>query len=157
MRKYYWKFMMAKCQQLDFYTNGEKGGAGYFVNYDPEGVNPFARTAPVLRAFWNKLTDYGNLWFEGRIASGPGDHQLVLSSDREAVAYCSSGTGDEDVRFESGMLELRDLAVADGEYIVEIVDPETGVSDTRSVSIGSGKADLMLPAFTDDIAVHVYR
>ena len=51
MRKYYWKFMMAKCQQLDFYTKGEKDGFGYFVNYNPEGINAFEETAPLLRNF----------------------------------------------------------------------------------------------------------
>jgi hypothetical protein len=67
MRKYYWKFLMARCQQLDFYTKGEKDGFGYFVNYDPEGVNAFSHTAPVLRRFWDALIDYGSLWFSGSV------------------------------------------------------------------------------------------
>jgi len=157
MRKYYWKFTMAKCQQLDFYTKAEKDGFGYFVNYDPEGVNAFEKTAPHLRTFWNALIDFGNLWFQGRVDRGPGEHQYVLSSVEEAVVYCSSATGEEGVGYESQTIQVHELALGDGSYVAEITDPAAGVIDTRSVSAKDGKFELDLPAFMDDIAVHVYQ
>ncbi|MCZ6636505.1 MAG: hypothetical protein O7G87_24170 [bacterium] len=157
MRKYYWKFMLAKCQQLDFYTKGKKDGFGYFVNYDPEGVNAFTKTAPILRNFWNTLIDYGNLWFQGRVTAGPGEHQYILSSDREAIVYCSSATGVEGQQFDREELRVADLALEDGGHQVEVVDPSTGTMQTEDIVVQNGELVVQLPGFTDDIAVHVYR
>ena len=156
MRKYYWKFMMAKCQQLDFYTKGEKDGFGYFVNYNPEGVNEFEKTAPVLRSFWNSLVDYGDLWFQGRITSGPGDHQYVLSSKQEAVIYWSSATDVRGHAFDSQELRVADLELEDGEYHLELFSPSSGSIQTQQIEIRSGELWTNLPAFTDDIAIHIY-
>lgn len=156
MRKYYWKFMMAKCQQLDFYTKGEKDGFGYFVNYNPEGINAFEETAPLLRNFWDSLTDYGNLWFRGSVTSGPGDHQYVLSSKQEAVIYCSSATAVEGHAFESQKLRVTDLELENGSYDLELFAPSAGSIQTQPIEIRNGELWIDLPTFTDDIVVHIY-
>lgn len=157
MRKYYWKFTMAKCQQLDFYTKSDKDGFGYFVNFPPEGVNAFENVAPVLRTFWDALVGYGSLGFDGEILSGPGSHRYVLSSDKEAVCYCSSPTGDEGVAYDTQSLDVSGLATSDGEFIAEIYDPSNGVIETKSTLVSAGGTTLTLPEFTDDIAIHIHR
>ena len=158
LRKYLWKFMMAGVQQMDFYVKYGSGSrpAGFEHNYNPNGWNRFQDDALILRQFWNSLIDYPNLWFTGTASAGPGSHRLVLSSSREAVAYLSSATGQSNVNFTAQTLRLRNLALANGTYTVEIVKPDTGVINTRTVSVTGGSVDLSLPAFTDDLAVHIF-
>ena len=161
-RKYMWKFMMAKCQQMDLYMKSRIGFSSenlpkYPHNYDPCGWNRFEDDALVLRAFWDSLTDYPNLWFNGTIVSGPGSHQYVLSSKKEAVAYCSSATGKEGVKFKSELLKLTGLSLADGTHTADIIKPDHGVLVTHSTEVRAGALSLTVPAFTDDITVHIHR
>lgn len=165
IRKYMWKFMMAKCQQLDLYmkprspsqAKDAENPPGYPHNYDPRGWNKFEDDAKILRAFWDRLTDYPNLWFSGTIESGTGSHQYVLSSEKEAIAYCSSATGKKDVKFDSGLLKLKGLFLSDGTYGLDIVKPDGGVMITGTIAVKDGALAIKLPAFVDDIAVHIYR
>lgn len=159
-RKYMWKFVMAKCQQLDLYIKPRKGREqlpGYDHNYDPRGWNEFENDAPILRQFWESLTDYPNLWFVGNVRSGPGSHQYVLSSPREAIAYLSSDTEEQDINFPAQALQLTDLDLVDGEYTAELVKPDRGVLATQKISVTRGKVSMDLPEFTDDLAIHLYR
>ena len=169
-RKYMWKFMMAKCQQMDLYMKPRIGFSSEDLpefphNYNPNGRSKFEDDALMLRAFWDSLTDYPNLWFNGTIESGPGlrraqssrSHNYVLSSKKEAIAYCSSATAKEGVKFESQALKLKDLSLSNGSYRMDIVKPERGVLTTRHLAVASGAVTIRLPAFTDDIAVHIYR
>lgn len=160
-RKYMWKFMMAKCQQMDLYMKPRIGFSSdnlpkFPHNYDPRGRNKFELDALVLRIFWDSLTDYPNLWFNGTIESGPGSHQYVLSSKKEAIAYCSSATAQEGVKFERQLLKLKGLSLSDGRYKTDIVWPD-GKIMTRHLTVENGAVTVRLPAFTDDIAVHIYR
>ncbi|MHC4425715.1 MAG: hypothetical protein ACYSYV_06435 [Planctomycetota bacterium] len=161
-RKYMWKFMMAKCQQMDLYMKPRIGFSSenlpkHSHNYNPNGRNKFEDDALVLRAFWDSLTDYPNLWFAGTVESGPGSHQYVLSSRTEAIVYCSSATAKEAVKFQSRLLKLKNLSLANKTYTADIVKPDSGVLSTRTVTAREGTASVKLPAFTDDIAVHIYR
>jgi len=81
----------------------------------------------------------------------------VLSSKKEAVVYCSSATAKEGVKFESRLLKLKDLSLSDGSYRMDIVKPDKGVLTTHHVTVENGAVSIRLPAFTDDIAVHIYR
>ncbi len=151
-RKSFWKLMMAKCQQMDMYV-----GTGYcIVNFDPAGLCPSEDDALKLRAFWNSLTDYPNLWFDGSVAAGPGSHKFVLSSGDEAVAYCSSATGVENRNYSATTLDLRSLALADGSYTVDIWKPASGKVSTTSASVSGGATQIALSSFTDDIAAHIH-
>jgi len=161
-RKYMWKFMMAKCQQMDLYMKPRIGFSSDNLpkhphNYNPNGRNKFEDDALVLRTFWDSLTDYPNLWFNGTIESGPGSHKYVLSSKKEAVVYCSSATAKEGVKFERQPLKLKDLSLSDGNYRMDIVKPDKGILSTRRMAVENGTVTLRLPAFTDDIAVHIYK
>jgi len=161
-RKYMWKFMMARCQQMDLYMKPRIGFSSddlpdFPHNYDPRGRNKFEDDALVLKAFWDSLTDYPNLWFNGTIESGPGSHKYVLSSKKEAIAYCSSATAKEGVKFESQALKLKDLSLSDGSYRMDIVKPDRGVLMTRQLAVEEGAVTLRLPVFTDDIVVHIYK
>jgi len=161
-RKYMWKFMMAKCQQMDLYMKPRIGFSSENLpkhphNYDPRGRNKFEDDALVLRRFWDSLIDYPNLWFNGSVESGPGNHQYVLSSKKESVAYCSSATAKEGVKFKRELLKLRDLSVTDGTYTAEIIKPDRGILATHTVTARGGALSVKLPAFVDDIAVHIYK
>jgi len=160
-RKYMWKFMMAKCQQMDLYMKPRVGFSSKNLpkhphNYDPRAHNKFEDDALVLRKFWDSLVDYPNLWFNGRIESGPGSHKYVLSSNTEAVAYMSSPTGREGAKFKAQTLKLNSLSLKDGRYTAEIVRPDCGILNVRDVTAKGGAVSLELPPFTDDIAVHIY-
>ena len=161
-RKYMWKFMMAKCQQMDLYMKPRIGFSSenlpkYPHNYDPRGWNKFEGDALVLRRFWDSLVDYPNIRFSGSIQSGPGNHKYVLSSAKEAIAYCCSATGKKGVKFKSKLLKLKGLSLADGIYAVEIIKPDRGVLRTYNLTARGGASSVKLPSFTDDIAVHIYR
>ena len=161
-RKYMWKFMMAKCQQMDLYMKPRIGFSSEDLpefphNYNPNGRSKFEDDALVLKAFWDSLTDCPNLWFNGTIESGPGSHKYVLSSKKEAVAYCSSATAKEGVKFESRVIKLKDLSLSDGDYRMDIVKPDKGVLMTHRLAVENGAVSIRLPSFTDDIAVHIYR
>jgi len=160
-RKYMWKFMMAKCQQMDLYMKPRIGFSSENLpefphNYNPNGRNKFEEDALVLRAFWESLTDYPNLWFNGEIESGPAKHRYVLSSKKEAIAYCSSATAKEKVKFDGRLLKLKDLSLSDGNYTADIIKPDKGILKTQNVAVKGGSVSLKLPAFVDDIAVHIY-
>ena len=174
-RKYMWKFMMAKCQQLDLYMKNHPKGRlqielnrkyhpesppnhlpGYEHNYDPNGWNDFEKDALVLRQFWNSLADYPNLWFNGKIQGSSGNHQYVLSSSKEAVAYMSSDTGKQNVNFDSQTLRLNGLVLKDGNYKADIIQPDRGIIDHSTVTVQDGVVSVSLPSFTDDIAVHIH-
>jgi hypothetical protein len=160
-RKYMWKFMMAKCQQMDLYMKPRIGFSSdnlpkFPHNYDPRGRSKFEDDALVLRMFWDSLTDYQNLWFNGTISSGPGSHRYVLSSKKEVVAYCSSATAKKGVKFKSQVLKLNNLSLSDDSYRMDVVKPDKGVLTTHRLAIKNGIVSIQLPAFTDDIAVHIY-
>ena len=161
-RKYMWKFIMAKCQQMDLYMQPRVGFSSddlpkFPHNYNPNGRNKFEDDALVLRAFWQNLTDYPNLWFKGRVESGPAKLQYVLSSKKEAIAYCSSATAKENVKFDSRLLKLKDLSLSDGNYTADIIKPDKGILKTQNVAVKGGLMSLKLPAFVDDITVHIYN
>ena len=160
IRKYMWKFMMAKCQQMDLYykpRDKANNPPGYPHNYEPNGWSLFEEDAKVLRQFWNRLVDYPNLYFDGWIEDGPGSHKYVLSSRVEAVAYCSSATYKENVNYNAQDLKLRGLSLIDGSYKAEIINPAIGIVETCTVLAKAGAVDLSLLSFIDDIAVHIYR
>jgi len=160
IRKYLWKLMTVKAQQLDVYMKARKDvedQPGYPHNYDPNGWNPFADDALMLRHFWNSLRDYPNLDFKGHVVNAPVGHHLVLSSSKEAIAYLSSPTGIEGMAYSPGRLRLQGLALADGQYTARFFDPEQGTVTTEAVSVVKGQARLNYPPFADDMAVHLYR
>lgn len=159
LRKYLWKFMMAKVQQMDIYakpvTKDPQPGPKH--NYDPNGWNPFEDDAVILRQLWNQLTDYANLRFNGRVQSGPGQHQYVLSSSQEGLVYLSSATRQEDVPFEAEDLRLRNMALANGDYAADIISPEQGALSTSNLTVDRGRTAIALPAFSNELAIHIYR
>jgi hypothetical protein len=155
---------MAKAQQLDLYVKPRRGIESAAMpehdhNYDPRGRNAFEDDARLLREFWNQIQDYGNLRFTGTIDEAPGEHRLILSSSHEAVVYLSSGTRKQGVRFQASTLKLSNLGLLeDPAYVVDIFDPAAGrgLIERRSMAIAARDAEIELPAFTDDLAVHIW-
>ena len=157
IRKYVWKWVMAKNQLIDVYQKSHK--KGFADDYHPAGHSSFEDDAVVLRSFWNTLTDYGNLDYAGRIASGPGFRKMVLSSTEEAVAYMASEMGRIGTRYDAQTMSLTNLALKDGSYIVDIWKPYAsgGLVKTTQSNVKNGSVSIRLPSFTDDLAVHLYR
>ena len=159
LRKYLWKFMMAKCQQMDAYIKPrvDEQMPGFPHNYDPNGWNPVEDDAVILRDFWNRLRDYPNLWFDGQVQAGPGENRYVLSSSQEGLVYLSSDTGKVQVSYDAQDLHLKDLALQNGSYAAEIVKPDQGIVSTLSIAVDDRRTALPLPPFIDDLAIHIFR
>jgi hypothetical protein len=163
MRKYFWKFMMTKSQQMDLYARKSLAKGDYDYTFNPNGFNDFEDDARVLRTFWNSLVDYPNLWFGGSIAIATAtNHKYLLSSSREAVAYVSSNTGAIDVEFPAQALQISGSRLADGQYTVDLINPrrfgtDQGLVKTiKNVAISGGALTVNLPKFRVDIVAHVY-
>jgi len=156
-RKYLWKFMMAKCQQMDVYW-WQRGpnDEWWEQNYDPatlEGM--FAESGRVLRTFWNGIESYPDLVFDGGILHDA-PITMVLSSKSEALCYLSSESGAFDVQIPAQRVQLYDVAMVDGPCLIRFVDPASGPLDgTVKAEIEDGRVDIEVPAFTDDLMIHV--
>lgn len=162
IRKYMWKMMMLKCQQMDLYMKPRDNPSftnlpKYPHNYDPRGRSIFEQEAKILRDFWNRLDDYPNLWFQGRVTIGTGKYKMVLSSSKEAIIYLSSGTGQQDVRYGAGEMEVTDLALEDGIYMARVFLPASGPSSVRSVTVSDGTFSMNLSRIEDDMAILVEK
>ena len=165
LRKYVWKMMMAKCQQIDIYTKPQP----YFLpfekipgpsnNYDPNGWNGFEQDALLIRQFFDGLDDYVNLDHTGYFWISTVGHNLVLSSSTEIVAYISSPTGLENMDYgERGAhVFLYDLPFPDGEYTAEFFDPKSGPAGSKKIVISEGITKFRTSQFLDDLAVHIKR
>ncbi len=160
-RKYLWKMMMAKAQQIDLYMKPLKSHHVTKTklphNYDPRGHNAIEEDALKIREFWNLIKDYPNLKFKGHIYAGPVGHHLVLSSDKEAVIYLSSPTGIQDTKYPPYGIRMRELNLKDGKYDALLFDPANGKRDRKQILVKDGKTKIRLPAYVDDIAVHMTR
>lgn len=164
LRKYVWKMMMVKCQQIDIYSKGgrkdfqELEKPAFSHNYDPNGWNKFENDALLLRQFFNDLIDYGSLRFKGHFFISPLGHNLVLSSSKEIIAYVCSPTGMENVTYEGGsQFRLTELPFPDGKYIARFFDPKSGYSGSSEIMIKNGVSNFRTPVYVDDIAVHIIR
>ena len=163
LRKYVWKMMLAKCQQIDIYTKPQpfflpfKKRPGPSNNYDPNGWNAFEQDALLIRQFFDGLVDYGNLDHVGYFWISSVGHNLVLSSPNEIVAYISSPTGLENMDFgERGAhVFLYDLPFPDGEYAAHFFDPKSGPAGSKMIVIKEGVTKFRTSQFVDDMAVHI--
>jgi hypothetical protein len=156
IRKYIWKWMMAKNQFIDIYQ--KQLAENYPDNYDPAGHSTFEDDALILRDFWNQILDYGNLDFEGKVVAGPGRRRMVLSSSREALVYMASAMGEIGTTYLAQQSIISGLALRDGHFAADVWKPAApeGLIETHTVEVREGSLRLDLPAFTDDLAAHIY-
>ncbi len=136
--------------------------AGFSHNYDPNGWNEFENDALLLRQFFNSIIDYGSLRFKGHFFISPLGHNLVLSSDKEIIAYVCSPTGMENVPYayaSSGGAQIRltDLPFPDGKYQATLFDPKSGFVKSNEIRIQNGDCMFGTPPFIDDMAIHILR
>jgi len=165
LRKYCWKMMMAKCQQIDICAKPihnllpaeEKPGSSN--NYDPNGWNEFENDAVLLREFFNSIVDYGSLDDKGYFWISTVGVNLVLSSDKEIIAYISSHAGLENMEFvpNDAHVFLYDLPFPDGQYEATLFDLKSGPVGSRTARITNGITKFRTPVFTDDIGVHILK
>ena len=159
LRKYVWRWILARSQLIDIYQKSLRKDVPERERYNPHGHNEFEKDALIIRDFWNGLRDYPHLDFKGAVINGPGHVQMVLSSSREAVFYLSSKPGVENEQFEPSVVRLCELELDDGEYNTDIwkLSFPGGIVDTREISIENGAATLDIPAFTDDLVIHIIK
>ena len=157
IRKYVWRWIMARSQVIDIYQKSLRKDVENKERYDPEGHNLFSEDAMVIRKFWDNLVDYPNLDFKGQVSSSDCSIKMALSSDKEAVIYLSSNPGEQNVQFAAQEISLSDLKLSDGNYKVEIwqLAAPGGIVSSLELEFTKGKADLSLPTFTDDMAIHI--
>ena len=155
LRKYVWRWIMAKSQLIDIYQKDLTKTLEVKERYDPEGYNPFADDAVVIRQVWEQLQDYANLDFVGQVASGPTEVAMCLSSDQEALVYLSSAPGEEDTRYDSSDLRVGKLNLTDGAYRVSFWKPSApgGLSKKILARVSRGALEISLPSFTDDLVL----
>ena len=154
---------MVKCQQMDIYCKGVRkwfpaeDKPGLPLNYDPNRWNKFEDDALLLRQFFNQIVSYSELNFKGHFFISPLGHNLVLSSQKEIIAYISSPTGIEGYRYEPQGVQIRlaDLPFSDGEYTANFFDPKSGPVGSRNIRIRNGTTNFRAPDFTDDYAIHI--
>jgi hypothetical protein len=165
LRKYVWKLMMVKCQQMDIYVKGNRKYflaedlPGYEHNYNPNGWNVFEDDARRLREFFESIEDYASLDFEGHFFIAPVGHNLVLSSSKEVLAYVCSPTGIDGFAYapRGAQFRLADLPLEDGQYIAHFFDPKSGPAGSRAVRIRNKTANFRTPDFVDDYVVRIVR
>ena len=163
LRKYLWKMMMVKCQQMDFYVKGLRKGfpvverPGPPHNYDPRGWSQFEEDALRLREFFDRIRDYSKLDFRGHFFISPIGHNLVLASSQEVIAYVSSPTGIEGYHYgpRGAQIRLADLPLADGQYRAEFFDPKSGSAGARMIRVRGGTTNFRTPPFVDDYAIRI--
>lgn len=162
-RKYLWKMMMVKCQQMDIYMKGLRQGfdyeelPGWPHNYDPNGWNAFEKDALLLRQFFNQIIDYASLDFEGYFFISPIGHNLVLGSKKEVIAYVSSPTAIDSYKYapKGPLLKLDKLPLSDGQYRAEFFNPKSGPAGFRNIKVLNGYTAFSIPVLVDDYAVHI--
>jgi len=152
-RMYHWLGMMQKVQALGSY------GYGPFIEEDAEKA-VFEEDTRFLRQVFDSLHDYAALTMPDHTGAGiqaaPGrtEYQYLLSSDEEALFYTHTGTFDESVA-EGARLVLRELELADGEAVARIMRPADRQIATNTLRVEGGSLEIRLPAFREDIAVHL--
>ncbi len=165
LRKYCWKLMMAKCQQVDIYSKPihnllpVEERAGPSNNYDPNGWSEFEDDAALLREFFNGILDYGALDHKGYFWISTVGVNLVLSSEKEILAYVSSPTGMENMEFKpnGAHVFLFDLPFPNGQYEARFFDPKSGPAGSKKITIKNGETRFRTPVFIDDMAVHIIK
>ncbi len=156
IRKYVWRWFMAKSQVIDIYQKGLSKTDEEKERYDPWGHNSFEKDALVFRQFCNGLKNYPSLCTKGKITEGPGELHMALSSSHEAVLYCSSAPGREDVAYIAQPLKAEALALDDGRYSVEIWTTTANEIKRVTTAVKHGKLTMRLQDFTDDVAIYLH-
>lgn len=85
-------------------------------------------------------------------------HYLVLSSDKEVIAYMLFPVGKENLEFSpKGAYDffLCDLPFPGGQYEARFFDPKTGSTESVTIRIENGITKSRTPVFVDDMAVHI--
>jgi hypothetical protein len=158
LRKYVWRWIMARSQLIDIYQKSASKDVPDRERYEPEGHNEFENDALIIREFWDQIMDYPNLDFRGIVEEGPGEIQMVLSSRKEAIIYLSSKPGEEGIQYLAQDLNLSDLCLLNGNYTVEFWKPSApgGIVERKEIKSFEGAFKIQVPDFVDDIVLHIF-
>jgi hypothetical protein len=147
-RRVWWRMFMALVQSNGGYSD---------VTHEQRKQDLQAERAVLsFKNFVDTVQDYAALRISPEaIESAPGGSTYCLQSGREAIVYSEAPSGRAGISYKAGTLKLRNLAMADGEHKVFIYDPLTGAASEKKATVTGGRAQIDLPGFTDDIAVHL--
>jgi hypothetical protein len=159
LRKYVWRWILARSQLIDIYQKSLHKNVSDRERYEPHGHNAFENDAKIIREFWDQLRDYPDLDYSGKVREGPGEVQMVLSSATEAIVYLSSRPGEKGVRFPTMDLHLTDLGLSDGRYSIEIWKPSApgGRIHCFNAEFQEGESVINIPGFVDDLVVYIFK
>ncbi len=159
LRKYVWRWFMAKSQLIDIYQKGLSKKDKERERYSPWGHNTFEKDAGILREFWNRLVNYPDLGIHGKVVSGPGEVQMVLSSPDEAIIYLSSVPGVDDQELKEQNLIVSDLQLISGNASIAIWKPSYpgGELSVGPIEISNGNLEVTLLSFVDDLIVYIKK
>ncbi len=149
LRLYQWYSMMVKVQGVGVYAKT------YPLDFDNQKVQQYARQSRILMEFFDSLEDYAALKPDAaRITRGPGKYQANLASDKEAVVYLHAGAYGERIAAGQPLL-VDDLPLASGNVSVTLLQPASGAQENREAAVRDGRLEITLPAFLEDLTVHV--
>jgi len=159
IRKYVWRWFMAKSQVIDIYQKGLSKKDDERERYDPWGHNGFEKDALVLRKFWDHLADYPGLVPRGEIINSQAPVNMVLSSSNEAVLYCSSSPGVEGITYGNNEIAVSDLNLRSGMYDLEFWRPVApgNMSQEGKIKVTNGRSRIKFLDFTDDIIAYLIK
>jgi acetyl esterase/lipase len=148
VRQYQWESMMLKVQGVGVYAKT------YPLDFASPVVKRYAAETEGLMDFFKDLRDYISLEMSPEIITqAPGRQQRALQSAQEVLVYLhTDGFGKTN---DGGLLKLENLKLMSGPVAVETVHPYTGKHVKRQADVQDRALPLELPAFYEDIAIHI--
>ncbi len=151
LRLYQWYSMMVKVQGVGVYAKT------YPLDFENANVKQYARQSLILMEFFETLQDYISLKPDAvQISKGPGKYCMNFVSDKEFVVYLHTGEYGKSLD-EGEVLVMNDLPWDSGEYSVTFLHPVNGKKECQNVVIDNGRLSVELPAFYEDLIIHILR
>lgn len=178
-RKYWWRMFMARVQMAGAYADAYNNaldslsfrivnklsiGLGLGSRLDGEyeasyRLNTLAEdNFTHFRHFIDRVGDYANMIASDSLVEGhAAPHNYTLFSEQEAVVYLESPNGEAGYHYPVTTVSINGLMLKDGIYQSYFYQPATGKETKVDFSVTNGVARLSIPAFDDDIALHIKR
>ena len=147
---YQWYSMMTKVQGVGVYAKE------FPIDFSNLVVKEYAKRSIYLAEFFDGIEDYGKLNLASEIiAKAPGKYQLALASEDEMVIYLHSGNHMGKFR-EGEKLVLESSNMRNVKYTsINVFHPSSGESLIIKGKYKNNRLSLKLPAFHNDIAIHI--
>ncbi len=157
LRRFHWRALLSGCQGVGDYSQRWK--------VDPRGFDKTEDYARHLRSFVSSIQNYmalhstlRNHTIYKKVIDGPGFNRYILESANEAIIYIEGEVHLSEVTFSGRPITVFNSHMSEGPAEAEIFHPATGESEKQKVQVRGGTIEgIVLPSFTDDIAIHIRR